>query len=183
MKEYLSSFIIGSFLNYSTFAIYDISLRIIRVLIIPSTILIKTMFPEFAIQRSKKMFQKTEILSLGYSLIIMIIVIIIPDSTLKHLIDEDVVTFKKVLYILIIMLPLLSLCGTRGTLKLISFNQEKQFTKGILISIIVYFTLLFLLYFTLGFNLIGIVIIILLSLISELISHLYYGKKIIFLNE
>ena len=183
MKEYISSFVIGSYLNYSTFAIYDISLRIIRVLIIPSTILVKTIFPEFAVQKSKKMFKKVEMFSFVYSIMIMIVVIILPDSVLKYLIDEDLVIFKKVFYTLTIMLPLLSFCGTRGTLKLISFDNEKYFAKGILISIIIYFTLLFALHFTCGFNIIGIVVIVVISLFAELLSHLYFGYKIKFLNE
>lgn len=181
-KEYISSFIIGSYLNYSIFAVYDISIRMIRLLITPSTILIKTVFPEFSYQKSKKMFIKTELLSLGYSIIIVIVLIILPDSLIKYLIDENLVLFKRVFSILIIILPLLSLCSSRGTLKLISFNRENDFSKGILISIIIYFTLLFILYHTYGFNVIGISIIVVVSLFSELLSHLYFGNKIKFLK-
>lgn len=182
-KEYVSSILIGTYLDYSSYAIYDISSRIVKVLTIPITILIKTIFPQFTIKRSRKFFKNTERILVAYSILIVAIIYLIPDSILGVFIGSELDTFKRTLYFFLLTLPILSFCSTRGTLKLISFNYNKDFMKGILMSISVYAILIFGLIIAQSITIYNLILIIILSLMVELVSHFFHGKKINYIND
>jgi len=176
-KDYFNTFIIGVFLNFEMVAVYDFANKIIRILIIPSSILYRVVFPKISIKKSFNMVRKLEFLSLMYSFLVILIIVCIPDSVLQYFFKNDIEVFKNTLYILSITLPLLSLSGSRGVLGLIAFNFDRYFTKGIITSMLFYCLIVVVLYFFDQISLISMSITLVFSLFVEVVSHSYYIQK------
>jgi len=176
-KDYFNTFIIGVFLSFDMVAVYDFANKIIRILIIPSSILYRVVFPKISTKKSFNMVRKLEISSLMYSFLVILIIVCIPDSVLKYFFKNDIEIFKNTLYILSITLPLLSLSGSRGVLGLMAFNFDRYFTKGIITSMFFYFLIVVALYFFDQISLISMSSTLVFSLFVEVVSHSYYIKK------
>lgn len=178
-KDYLNTIIVGTFLSYEIVGIYDFANKIVRVLIIPSSILLRVIFPKVTIEKSHSLINKIEKISLLYTLgVLAVILFLLPNNIWIFIVDSNVETFRKTLQLLALSLPLLALCGTRGTLKLVAFNREKDYTKGILISVLMYFVFIVLLYVFDSITLFYMASVIVMSLVVELGVYLYYGKKL-----
>jgi O-antigen/teichoic acid export membrane protein len=177
-KDYFNTFIIGFLFNYDSVAIYDFANKIIKILIIPSSILYRVFFPKISVTRSFKTIFKLESWSLLSSLFFIIIILIIPEQYYSIFVKSETNQFKKVLFLLSLSLPLLSLIGSRGMLGLVAFNYSKYFTLGIVLSMLFYSLTVLVLYYFNIISLITISITLVLSLLVEFLSHTYFFKKI-----
>lgn len=176
-KDYFNTFIIGVFLSFDMVAVYDFANKIIRILIIPSSILYRVVFPKISTKKSFKIIRKLEALSLMYSFLVILLIVCLPDKFIKYFFKNDVEIFKTTLYILSLTLPLLSLSGSRGVLGLVAFDYDRYFTKGIITSMLFYCLLVVVLYFINQISLISMSCILVLSLFVEIVSHSYYIYK------
>nr|WP_240614827.1 oligosaccharide flippase family protein [Polaribacter filamentus] len=57
-KDYLNTFIIGYFFSYSEVGVYDLIIKIIKMLLIPITILSKAVFPKVSVEKSFSLNKK-----------------------------------------------------------------------------------------------------------------------------
>lgn len=176
-KDYFNTFIIGFFFNYDSVAIYDFANKIIKILIIPTSILYRVFFPKISVTRSFKTIFKLESLSLLLSLFFIVIILLIPEEYYSIFVKSETTQFKKILLILSLSLPLLSLIGSRGMLGLVAFNYNKYFTLGIVLSILFYCLTVLVLYYFNIISLFTISITLVLSLLVEFLSHTYFIKK------
>lgn len=179
-KDYLNTFLIGAFFTYGSVAIYDLCNKIVRVLIIPVSILYRVTFPRVTITKSLDMIRKVEKLSLLYTAFVLIVVFTLPDYIILYLVGiDDIEHFKIILRILSISIPLLVLTGSRGMLRLIAFDKDKLFTKGIFLSITIYFLLIVVLYLSNSISEINLLLCLIIAIVIELTSHIYHNNTLL----
>jgi len=176
-KDYLNTFIIGALLSYQTVAVYDLANKIVKVLMVPSSILYRVVFPRISVNKSIKTVFRVEKITMIYSLFMVFILFVTPDIMIRYIIDKDLEVFKKTLLILSFSIPLLSLCGSRGVLRLVGFNKDKYFMNGIIISVTSYLFVILALYCSDKISITTMAIGLIFSIVIELLSHFYYGFK------
>lgn len=176
-KDYFNTFILGFLFNYESVAIYDLASRIIKILILPSSILYKVFFPQISINKSFKTLFKLEKLSFILSVFFIIIILFTPLEYYSLIVKTDTIQFKNILLLLSFSLPLLSLTGSRGMLGLVGLGYEKYFTYGIFFSIFIYFIILLILYNISRLSITNLCITLLISLLVELLSHNFFLKN------
>lgn len=175
-KDYFNTIIVGYYLNYNNVAIYDLANKIVRVLTIPNSTIYRVVFPSIVISKSEKEIQKIEYVTIIYSILILALIYLIPDSTFFLLIDNDIKLFKSALYILAISIPLLAYCGSIGMLRLIAQKEkESLFSKSIIYSIIIYFIVIMALIYLKQINIITISITLIFVVFMELFYYIFYN--------
>ncbi len=179
-KDYLNTILIGAFLNYYSVAIYDLVNKIIKVLILPCSILGNAIFPTVTLKKSLSFNVRVGRIMLYYSLLVCSFLFLIPYEAWSYLIKVDLEQFKYTLHILSFSLPLLTMTISKGFLTLVGFNEDKYFTKGILLSIMGYFIFIGFLILFKAFNLYTAAFAINASLILEIII---YKKRITYLKK
>jgi PST family polysaccharide transporter len=172
-KDYLNTIIVGAFLNYTNVAIYDLANKLVKILILPCSILANAIFPRVTIKKSFSFNLKIEKIMLFYSILISTSLFIIPDEIWTVFIKENLTIFKTTLYILSLTLPLLSLTASRGFLILVGFNKDKYFTISVLFSMLGYFIFIGYLIYLHSFNLYTAALAIVISLLIEVSFHIY----------
>ena len=177
-KDYASTFIIGAFFNYSEVGIYDLIVKIVKVLLIPISIFTRAVFPKISVVKSVKFNNKIGKIMFIYGVLAFGFILLFGKMILIYLLDSGVLDYAIFCFkIMAISLPLLALTSSKGTLTLVAFNYDTSFTKGIIISILFYIVFLFLLYNFNYINMVSITLAIVGSIAIELISHLYFIRK------
>ena len=177
-KDYASTFIIGAFFNYSEVGIYDLIVKIVKVMQIPISIFTRAVFPKISIVKSIKFNNKIGKIMFIYGLLAFGFILLFGKIILLYLLDSGTSYYTILCFkIMAISLPLLALTSLKGTLTLVAFNYDTSFTKGIIISILFYIVLLFLLYNFNYINIVSVTLAIVGSVAIELISHLYFISK------
>ncbi|WP_104472343.1 oligosaccharide flippase family protein [Acinetobacter indicus] len=171
-KEIIGVLLIGVSLDYQSVAIYDFCKKILNILLIPTSSLMRAVFPQASVKKSIPFNKKFEKILLIYSFFAIFIVFIIPDNLWEIVFNQEVIMYKNYLYMISLCLPLYILCGSNGFLTLVGFGESKKFARNILLSSIFYIFIL-----TIGvlFEFVTIYFIIytlIFSLLVEMILHL-----------
>jgi len=177
-KDYVNTFIIGAFFSYSDVGIYDLIVKVIKVLLIPISILIRALFPKVSIVKSYKFNLKIEKVLFIYGVLAFCFIWLFGDIILLFMSDNKAVEHAGLCFkVMAISLPLLALTSTRGTLTLLGFNFDSSFSLGIVMSVLFYFVILIILYYLNLINMVSITYAIVASIAIELFSHIYHIHK------
>lgn len=179
-KEIIGVLIIGAYLNYQSVAMYDFCKKILNILLIPSSVLVKAVFPQASVKKSFEFNCNIEKILLLYAFLSIICIIFIPDFIWMFLFNGNIDTFKSSLYLIIFCLPFYVLCGSRGFLTLVGFGENKKFANNIYISSIIYIFILMYGVFLGGITIILVIFALISSLMVESLLHIrsaYSVKK------
>jgi PST family polysaccharide transporter len=171
-------FLIGSLIGLDKLAIYDVLDKFIRILSVPTAMLRQVLLPYVSLNKDKLIVRKTTVIMTVFACVLVLTGYIFASEIVKLLLSQD---SKKGIFWFKLYIPIIILINSSsyyGVVSLNAFNFEKDFLKGTLITVIVYFIGLLLIYcFNTYFE---VKYLILNSILIELVFAIYTFKKVTF---
>lgn len=156
--------LVGTFLGMTDVAYYDLAEKILNILKMPIVIIGQTIFPKVSREKNINFIRKSFITSVSLNFVIFIITLVFAKIPILILGGSEMISSANVLRILAITVPVIAMSNIYGIQILISFGYQKEFTKVILQSGIVYLAVFGFFY---ALNLLGLYYIALMTVITE----------------
>ncbi len=169
--------IVGTFLGMKEVALYDLAEKVLAVLRIPQVIFTQTIFPKISREKNLKFIKKIFNISIIVSVLIFILGFLVADYIIDILGGTSFDQGKTVLRILLITIPITAMSNVFGVQVLVPFGFNKEFSKGIVVSCLFYFTLLLGVWSFFGFTLFNVSYVNVATEIFVTCVLFYFCKK------
>jgi O-antigen/teichoic acid export membrane protein len=169
--------IVGTFLGMSEVAYYDLAEKITTVLKIPQSILSQTVFPRISKEKDLSFIKKIFWIAITVNTVLFILVILLSKPLVLILGGQQMVSAIPVLHILALTVPVIAMSNLFGVQLLISFGYNREFSRVIVTSGLVYLLQLLILWPTIGFTIISVSAIAVITEIFVTICMFHLCKK------
>lgn len=170
-------FIIGTFLNFSAVAYYDIIKKITNLFILPFSILNQTIFPSISKSKDILFVKKIIKTSIILSLIIYISIFPLGKFYLRLLGGVEMIQAFKYLKLFALQIPILALSFFLGNTVLVVLNYNKEFNFSVIFPVLFYIISIIIIYWFYTFSLQLLIILLLSVSFMTLIIRIFYIKK------
>ena len=148
--------ITGTFLGLADVAYYDLAEKITTLLKIPQSILSQSLFPRVSKDKNIGFINKIFKLSLAGNIALFLLILVSSKYIILILGGEQMLPARLIVNILALAVPLTAMSNIFGIQLLIPFNFNKDFSRVILTSGLVYLIQILILWITLGFSIVSI---------------------------
>lgn len=169
--------ITGTFLGMEEVAYYDLAEKLSSVLKIPLSILSQSLFPKISKERDLGFIKRIFKLSIITNSALFVLFLIFSKYIILILGGENMLPAQTVVNILAITVPVVAMSNLFGIQLLIPFGFNKDFSKVILSSGIIYLLQLLIVWLTIGFSIINISVITVNTELFVTTYMYYYCKK------
>ncbi len=167
ITERANVLVIGSFLGMSQVAYYDFAIKILHALKLPADILVQTVFPRIAATLSKKLALRQLLLSLGWGIVTVIILMIWSEPITRLVGGGELAGAQRYLYYVAPLVLITCVSYSLGQPYLVAFGFIRLFSKVVILSNSFYIIGILLL---MAFQSVTIVNCLLLLAFSELVN-------------
>ncbi len=167
ITERANVLVIGSFLGMSQVAYYDFAIKILHALKLPADILVQTVFPRIAATLSKKLALRQLLLSLGWGIVTVIILMIWSEPITRLVGGGELSGAQLYLYYVAPLVLITCVSYSLGQPYLVAFGFIRLFSKVVILSNSFYIIGILLL---MAFQSVTIVNCLLLLAFSELVN-------------
>ncbi len=172
-----NTILIGSFLSLIEVSYYDISKKILSLLIIPFTLINQTVYPSIASSKNMLIVKKLIKISLLISSLFYILLLIFGKKLILLLGGQELIPAYSIMLLITLTLPIQSISFFLGNTTLVVMGKSKYFNLSNFYSVIFYLVITITLYIFNKISLFSLVLIFLLFQLFILFYRFYYIKK------
>jgi O-antigen/teichoic acid export membrane protein len=176
IKERTNVLIIGMMFSMDEVTYYDLAQKIVEIIRLPFTVVKDTIFPSIAMEKNMLKLKKFYNLSVWFSILINLIIIILSPFIVKLLVGSEMLNAINITRYYSLIIPLSVISMYMGT-NIIIFGKIKIYQNSIFISTVSYVLILFFFYYCTSINSYTVITASFLSLITEIIYRNYHIKK------
>jgi len=172
-----NTILIGSFLSLIEVSYYDISKKILSILIIPFTLINQTVYPSIASSKNMLIVKKLIKISLLISSLFYILLLIFGKKLILLLGGQELIPAYSIMLLITLTLPIQSISFFLGNTTLVVMGKSKYFNLSNFYSVIFYLVITITLYIFNKISLFSLALIFLLVQLFILFYRFYYIKK------
>ncbi len=169
--------IVGAFLGMEEVAYYDLGEKITSMAKIPQRILSQTLFPKISKDKNLGFIKRIFKLSAFINMLLFICVLLFSKQIVLLLGGPQMINSIIVVNILAITIPIIAMSNVFGIQILIPFGHNREFSRVIVTSGLVYLFQLLIIWLTFGFSIITISIAIVITQIFVTGYMFYFCRK------
>ena len=169
--------IVGAFLGMEEVAYYDLGEKITSMAKIPQRILSQTLFPKISKDKNLGFIKRIFKLSVFINMLLFICVLLFSKQIVLLLGGPQMINSIIVVNILAITIPIIAMSNVFGIQILIPFGHNREFSRVIVTSGLVYLFQLLIIWLTFGFSIITISIAIVITQIFVTGYMFYFCRK------
>lgn len=130
----ISIFIVGYYLTMESVTVFDWSLKLIAVAVIPFEMLTQALFPTISRTKDKRLLLKSIWITLGLSFLITVGVLSFANELLRIIGIDNISYAKLSVQLLAILIPFIAVSFLLGISSLVAFGFNREYNRTLIIS-------------------------------------------------
>ena len=173
-----NNILLGLYTSFSILAYYDFVYKIIQGLTLTYGTIIKVMYPHISLTQDKIKARLVTYFNFVLSIFFYVTLCYFSNQIIFYAFGSITINTIILFYFLGLLVPLISIEWSLGTLHLAAFNHDKIYIISSLYSTVLYFIVIIYLFFINSINLHSLIVAILIRYIFLCLYRFYYCKKL-----